>query len=222
MDADVARDQELRRLATLVADGASVHLVCSDAPSHATVIAAAASVLKLLLAERRPRVGIASSQLIYRSGVKASVNRARTLTVGNWTSPAFAKVPLSWRHLHVRRLRPPHDSWIQSAGAPSPRLRAAIDAMSEDSRCVSDAASIVREHQPMAFVGAELEGPVTLLEQPVAFSHRRLEPRPDAETLAMPHIVANIPPVLPHDLEPMVDPPSDVVAHRVEDVIPRA
>ena len=223
MDADVARDQELRRLATLVADGASVHLVCSDAPSHATVIAAAASVhVQLLLAERRPRVGIASSQLIYRSGVKASVNRARTLTVGNWTSPAFAKVPLSWRHLHVRRLRPPHDSWIQSAGAPSPRLRAAIDAMSEDSRCVSDAASIVREHQPMAFVGAELEGPVTLLEQPVAFSHRRLEPRPDAETLAMPHIVANIPPVLPHDLEPMVDPPSDVVAHRVEDVIPRA
>ena len=58
------KDEEL---ATLRADGASVHLVCSDAPSNATVVATAANVhVQLLLAERRPRVGIASSRCLLR------------------------------------------------------------------------------------------------------------------------------------------------------------
>ena len=58
------KDEEL---ATLRADGASVHLVCSDAPSNATVVATAVNVhVQLLLAERRPRVGIASSRCLLR------------------------------------------------------------------------------------------------------------------------------------------------------------
>ena len=97
MDADVARTRSSAvwlRLWPMVPRctwSAAIHT-----PSHPTVVTTAANAhVQLLLAERRPRVGIASSQLIYQSGVKTSVNRARTLTVGNWMSPAFAKVPLS-------------------------------------------------------------------------------------------------------------------------------
>ena len=45
---------------------------------------------------------------------------------------------------------------------------------------------------------------------------------PDAECLLLPFPVTNVPPVLPFEDPPPVDPPQDLVAYDVSEVVPRA
>ena len=217
--ADAARDAELNRLAQLVADGASVVLRGADDPEHARCVAVALEArLRRLISVGSSSPSAGSSP--YSLGTVASVQRSRVLSVKRAWGTVIDSVPPSWCGLHVRRLKPPRDVWQEQSSAPSPRLSAAVQALQVSVRS-GDAVGMVIRQQPFAFAGAVVEERVPVLEAPSAFSHRRLEPRPDAESLAMPHVVANVPPVQPYDLEPLPDPPSGLVAHRVEDVVPR-
>ena len=221
-DADVARSRELRRLAAFIADGASVHLVCDDSSRHAFVVATVLDALvQRHLVERPSCMRGGHSLSTYSFGARESVSRARTLPGFGMAAPSPSAVPPSWRHLHVRRLDPPLHCWLELDSTPTSRLAVALAAQSSCGDAAVDAVAVVRQYQPLAFAGAVAVEPVAVLQPPEAFSHRRLEPRPDAETLLMPHVVANVPPVLPHELEPPPDPPDDLVAFRVEEVIPR-
>ena len=72
--------------------------------------------------------------------------------------------------------------------------------------------------QPLAFAGA-VDPQVAWREPAAAFSHRRLDALPDAECVLMPFPEGNVPPVLPVEDPPPLDPP-DLVAFSVAEVVP--
>lgn len=204
-DADARREAELDRVALLVAEGASVSLRCASScelrrrawpgsPCHVTGVAAAL----------RGRV---QSVLRMRRDADAA--------------PSSTGGPVS--RLHVRRALPPVPS-VVDAVAGSDRFEIAAAAASAQLSVAGgvEAAPLaaVREAQPFALAGAT-NLHVAAREAPSAFSHRRMERMPDSECLLLPFPVSNVPPILPFEDPPPVDPPQDVVAYDVSEIVPR-
>ena len=204
-DADDRREAELDRVALLVAEGASVSLRCAAS------------------CERRRRTWPAS--LCHVPGVAVAL-RGRVQSILRARRGAVAAPPSDGARtsrLYVRRALPPVASVAESViGADRfERAFAAAGVRQSVSDAVGEApVAAVRGAQPFAFAGAT-NVRVAAQEAPSAFSHRRMERMPDAECLLLPFPVSNVPPILPFEDPPPVDPPQDVVAYDVQEVVPR-
>jgi hypothetical protein len=198
-DADARREAELDRLALLVSEGASVSLRCA---------ASCETRRRMFPASRCHVLGVAAA-------IRVRVGRILLERVDGVSARPGAV--FSSRQ-HVRRVVPCEPCAMDDARGDD-RLLAALSAAE-----VAASASplrAVRQAQPFALAGAA-ELHVQPLEQPSQFSHRRLERMPDAECLLLPFPVTNVPPVLPFEDPPPVDPPQDLVAYDVSEVVPRA
>lgn len=211
--ADSARESELMRLASLVAAGASVSLLETEAADVARRISSSYP-------------SIASS---VADAIQMRVDRATSLqSTSVPSSPPAASVALSSTgaadavrrgvSLHVRRSAPPLLSYDPQV-APSSLPVADLAASRLQVPPVEDAASRVLELQPLAFAGAALVY-VPPVQHPAAFSHRMLDPRPAHECFVLPFPVANQPAVRPTEAVAPSDPPSDLLAYDVHDVVP--
>ena len=196
VDMDERREAELDRVAGLVAAGASVSLRC--APS----------------CEARRRWD--STALCHITGVAAALTvrvqrvvEARKQLAQSATPSRVTRTP------HVRRSLP---SRVDYAGNASDRLTAALCEMAVDEPVV-DVPAILAADQPFALAGASsVHVPST--EAPSAFSHRRMERMPDSECLLLPFPVCNAPPVMPFEDPVPIDPPQDLVAYDVSEIVP--
>lgn len=231
-EVDARRESELERLARLVLGGASLDLRCCSSceqarrrdltvPCHILGVAAAiAARAQQAVAPPVPPSSYATSAYS-RSRLAASAPQPARR---RWASDS----------LHIRRAYPPLELGVvqEGVGGPqrveaSPRLVAALAGFRMDSlrsespsgaRAASSAAAAVAEAQPLAFAGA-VDPQVAWREPAAPFSHRRLDALPDAECILMPFPEGNVPPVLPVEDPPPLDPP-DLVAFSVTEVVP--
>ena len=215
--ADARREAELDRLAALIAQGGSVDLRCGPAcelrrrlvptaPCHVVGIAAALrarAVSKLAADPLQPRAELLPV-VLPREGSFAPIRSVR----------------FGGQLLHVRRACPPPFEWsADSRAVCSPRLSAALEQHDLLPQSFADPVALVVRSQPLAFAGAG-DLVVAASEAPSAFSHRRLERRPDAECIVLPFPACNVPPVAPVEIPPPADPPADLVAHDLSEIIP--
>lgn len=199
--ADGRREAELDRLARYVAAGASVDLVCAPSCERARRLDPSSPCHKLSVA----------AAIRFRAAALASAPPADSSP----TSDSVSSRP------HVRRVAPPAASW--AAGCSACGHARFVAAMGDARLARSDSASPVealRAAQPLALAGAG-QVHVAVSEAPAAFSHRRMERMPDGECIVLPFPVCNVPPVMPFEDPVPVDPPADLVAFDVSEVIPQ-
>lgn len=218
-EADALRESELARIAAFVAAGGSVELrccaSCSSArradpalPCHVLGVAAAIAARVARTAAARACAPPASYTFAVYGSRQTTVLRAPCLRV-------------NVRAVHVRRACPPMDVCaVEFPAVASPRMRRALLSASSSAPFHGNALSVVQHAQPFAFAGAAALPSVSPLDAPAPFSHRRLERRPDLECLLAPLPVTNVPPVMPFEEPPPVDPPSDLTATDVREVVP--
>ena len=213
--ADALRESELARLAAYVWRGGSIDLRCCNAcererrrdpswPCHVLGI----SVAITARVARARATGMRPGPAAIAASAYTSVTRQR--------SALPPRAHLS--KVHVRRACPPIELSVRNPAAASDRLRRALaGAVFEQP---TDVVAVVQAQQPLALAGAGDQLEIERLERPAAFSHRRLEPMPDAECLMLPFAACNVPPSIPLEHHPPEDPPSDLLAYDVSEVVP--
>ena len=217
---DSLREREISRIVELVARGADVSLRCAfscerrrrstGAPCHTAVLA---GHIRERATERHRAIAAVPFLPLTRSvyglplpdGERAAVDR---LAARVRRDPS----------IHVRRALPPsYFTLMEVQPEPSARLAAAVASLAA---VRVPAARALSSAQPMAFAGALGPLPIPTFEEPARFAHRNLDPRPDGETLMLPPPVTNVPPVVPIEDAPPADPPCDLVAHSLDEVVP--
>ena len=210
--AALRRVAALHDIATYVAQGGDVQCICSRscairrradaaAPCHIFGVAAAIRARAALIQEvRSPIRPVAAS---YRAGSFLSSRR-----------DPFRFIPASASITHIRRACPPIDRHLcEVQPIAAPRLSAALSRVprtQEDQRGVHNLPET-------AFAGAR-PADIQAIASPSAFSHRRMEPCPDAEVLLLSYTIGNRPPLAPVDDPPPSDQPVRV-ADQLSDVI---
>jgi hypothetical protein len=219
-EADALRESELARITAFVLAGGSVELRCCNACVSARRIDPSRPCHTLSLAaaiEARLQQALASRASAPPPSYTFAVYGSRQSTVFRLSESH--RLPA--RMMHVRRACPPVDVCaVEFPAVASPRMRRALLSASSSAPFHGDAAEAVQRAQPFAFAGAIALPSVDPLETPAPFSHRRLERRPDLECLLAPLPVTNVPPVMPFEDPPPADPPLDLVATDVREVVP--
>ena len=202
----------LHDISVYVAQGGDVHCICSRscairrranaaAPCHIFGVAAAIRARAALIRDARvPMRPVASS---YRAGSFLSSRR-----------DPFRCIPASAGLTHIRRAYPPIDRHLgEVQPIAAPRLACALSLVprTQDDQRGGQALP------DTAFAGAR-QTDIQAIALPSAFSHRRMEPCPDAEVLLMSYTIGNRPPVAPVDDPPPSDQPERIAAH-ISDVL---
>ena len=213
-EADMRRESELARLIAFVSAGGSIELRCCASCSSA----------------RRADPSIPCHVVGIASAIRARVERILqrrpppSATFVSYGSRSRQPLPDAWvcvRSMHVRRACPPADVCVvEMVSTASERMRRAIASTELDLHSPADAADVVYQAQPLAFAGVATVPAVAAVEPPAPFSHRRLERRPDIESLLAPFPVCNLPPVLPFEDPPPRDPPVGLCAFSLREIIP--
>jgi hypothetical protein len=197
-DADSRREAELDRVAMLVSEGASVALRCA---------ASCEARRRAFPASRCHVLGVAAA-------IRARVER---ILLERVVGGAARQGAVFSSRQHVRRVVSCETCAAEDALGDD-RLMAALAAVVA-TQSTSPLRALQRA-QPFALAGAASLH-IEQLEQPSQFSHRRLERMPDSECLLLPFSATNVPPVLPFEDPTPVDPPQDLVAYDVREVVPR-